>query len=139
MLGSKQLNFLKKAALEGVALPFESWEENKGVIELRKIHATTKRGDPQRLESARKQMPYIQALWEKLSGGLTGMVVPKPMKTFMNGMFDRIKRDREYARLVYDVFPLIADRYGAGTQSNGKPRLSFVMMNRDPDCARLRR
>ena len=139
MLGSKQMNFLKKAALDGVALPFDTWEKNKGVIELRKIHASTKRGDPARLDAARMQMPYISDLWKQLSGGVTGMVIPKPMKMFMNGMFDRIKRDRAYARDVYDIFPLIADRYGAGTQANGKPRLSFVMMNKDPDCARLRR
>ena len=139
MLDMKQMSFLKQAALSGAALPFDSWEQNTGVINLRKIHASTQRGEPKRLEQSRMQMPYIKALWDQMSGGLTGLAIPKPMKQFMSGMFERVKRDREYARLVYDLFPLIADRYGVGTQANGKPRMSFVRMKEDPDCARLRR
>jgi len=139
MLNPQQMSQITKAAQSGAAISFDPWEKNQGVVTLRKIHAGTKMGEARRLDAARLQMPYIKALWDQMSSGLTGMALPKPMKTFMNNMFDRVRNDRDYARLVYNIFPLIADRYGAGTQSNGRPRLSFVRMKDDPDCARLRR
>lgn len=128
---------LELAARRGDALYFEPWEKNPGVIEMRKIARETSPNTSSRMQRAQHAMVPIKALWGQLSGGLQGMAVPKPMKQTMNAMFERLRTDRRYAVEVYNIFPLLADRYGAGKQANGKPRLSFVHLINDPLARRL--
>lgn len=128
---------LMEAAQRGDALYFEPWERNPGVIEMRRINAETRPNTGGRMQRAQMAFPHIKALWEQISGGIQGLAIPKTMKQTMSYMFQRMRTDKEYAMLAYNIFPVLADRYGAGRQANGKPRLSFVRMIDDPLARRL--
>lgn len=128
---------LMVAAQRGDALYFEPWERNPGVIEMRKIHVETKPNTGGRMQRAQLAFVPIKRLWEQMSGGIQGLAIPKAMKETMNTLFERMRTDKQYAILAYNTFPVLADRYGAGKQANGKPRLSFVRMIDDPLAKRL--
>ncbi|MGL5386657.1 MAG: hypothetical protein ACRDCA_12515 [Serratia sp. (in: enterobacteria)] len=126
---------LVKAAQRGDALIFDDWEFNPGVIEMRKILRETRPNTSGRMSRAQLAFPPIKALYEKLNSRIKYLPVPKDLKTSLNNLgklFDRIKTDKQYAILAYNTFPVLADRYGAGTRIDGKPRLSFVRMIDDP-------
>lgn len=137
MLSGQLKTSLISAAKNGDALYFEPWEKNQGIIEMRRIHRETKPDTIERMQRAQAAFPPIKALWEKMSGGVVGFALPPQMKNVMNTMFSRVKSDKKYAIRVYNAFPLIADRYGSGTQANGKSRLSFVKMKEDLVCVGL--
>jgi hypothetical protein len=128
---------LELAARRGDPLHFKPWEENPGVIEMRKILRETKPNTSLRMQRAQRAMVFIKALWEQMSGSIQGLAIPKAMKQTMNTMFERLRTDRQYAINAYNVFPVLADRYGAGLQISGKPRLSFVRMIDDPLARQL--
>lgn len=148
MVNQQTLNYFKHAATNAIPLNFPFWEKNQGIIALRQIRAAMLNnsktvainGESLALaEAARRQMPHIAAMVKTLTGGLVGIALPKQMKQFLNGIIGRAAADQQYAQLVYDLFPVIADRYGFGKQASGKPRLSFARMIDDPDCKRLSR
>lgn len=128
---------LLKAAQDKETLYFEPFEKNPGIIELRKIARETKPNTGDRMSRAQLAMPYVKKLWENMSSGLQGLAMPKPMKDGMNRMFNRLKTDKQFAIKAYNAWPILADRYGYGKQMNGKPRLSFVLMNQDPLCREM--
>lgn len=128
---------LELAARRGDPLHFKPWEENPGVIEMRKILRETKPNTSMRMQRAQRAMVFIKALWEQMSGSIQGLAIPKAMKHTMNTMFERLRTDRQYAIKAYNVFPILADRYGSGLQVSGKPRLSFVRMIDDPLARQL--
>lgn len=130
---------LQRAAQMNQPLYFDVYELNPGIIELRKILRETKPNTSQRMHRSQLAMPYIKQMWLQMSSGLQGMALPKPLKVNMNRMFERLKTDKTYALLCYNNWPVIADRYGFGEQANGRPRLSFMLMNRDPICRELMR
>ncbi|HHQ6553270.1 TPA: hypothetical protein ACSTJZ_003164 [Serratia fonticola] len=132
-----QKSALVQAAQRGDALYFEPWEQNSGVIEMRRILVETRPNTGGRMQRAQQAFPPIKALWEQMNSGLQGMAIPGQIKKAMNSLFERIRTDKQYAIFVYNNFPQIADRYGAGKQANGKPRLSFVRMSDDPLCRAL--
>jgi hypothetical protein len=128
---------LLAAAKSGEALYFQPWEENPGVIEMRKIHVETKPNTGGRMQRSQMAFVPIKQLWEQMSGGIQGLAIPSVMKKSMDNVFKRIRTDKQYAILAYNTFPILADRYGAGKQANGKPRLSFVRMIDDPLARKL--
>jgi hypothetical protein len=134
---ASQNSALVQAAQRGDALYFEPWEKNPGVIEMRRILVETRPNTGGRMQRAQQAFPPIKALWEQMTSGIQGMAIPAAMKKAMNNLFARIRTDKQYAIMVYNSFPVIADRYGAGKQANGKPRLSFVRMSDDPLCKAL--
>jgi hypothetical protein len=134
---ASQNSALVQAAQRGDALYFEPWEKNPGVIEMRRILVETRPNTGGRMQRAQQAFPPIKALWEQMTSGIQGMAIPTAMKKAMNNLFARIRTDKQYAIMVYNNFPQIADRYGAGKQANGKPRLSFVRMADDPLCKAL--
>lgn len=131
-MAMSQRQTLEQAARNGDPLFFEPWERNPGVVEMRKIHRETKPNTTMRMQRSQRAMVPIKALWEQLSGGLQGLAIPKAFKTGMARMFERARTDRDFAIRLYNTFPVLADRYGAGKQANGKPRLSFVRLIEDP-------
>ncbi|OVZ98963.1 hypothetical protein CBW53_02865 [Yersinia frederiksenii] len=139
---------LIQAAQRGDALFFDNWERNPGVIEMRKILRETQPNTGGRMARAQRAFVPIKALWEQMDKGMNNPFlrpfIPKNSKLTietisnrMNTMFQRMRTDKEYAALAYNTFPVLADRYGAGMQSNGKPRLSFIRMIDDPLAKRL--
>lgn len=130
---------LELAARRGDALYFEPWERNPGVIALRKAHRETRPNTSGRMQASQMAMVHIKALWERMSGGIQGLAIPKPFKAGMANMFSRLRTDKQFAIRVYNNFPQLADRYGYGTQANGKPRLSFVRLIDDPLAKELLR
>lgn len=128
---------LLDAAKNGDALYFQPWEKNPGVIEMRKIHVETKPNTGGRMQRAQIAFVPVKQLWVQMSGGIQGLAIPSIMKKTMNSLFERVRTDKQYAILAYNTFPILADRYGAGKQSNGKPRLSFVKMIDDPLARKL--
>lgn len=130
---------LEEAARTGAPLYFDHWEKNPGVIELRKIHRETRPNTGGRMSRVPMAMVHVKSLWQQMSGGIQGMAIPKPMKTAMNAMFERLRTDKQFAIKVYNTFPQLADRYGYGMQANGRPRLSFVRLIDDPLARELLR
>lgn len=132
---------LFQAAQSGTQMYFDVWEKNPGIIAMRDVLLTTEPDTGGRMRGAQQAFPPIKALWLQMSSGVAGLAIPKPMKEVMNTLFDRISRDKEFAIRCYNTFPIIADRYGSGTQSKGrdkgKPRLNFVKMADDPICRGL--
>lgn len=130
MLSQHQM--LVRAAHSGQPLNFEFFEENLGIIELRKILRETKPNTSMRMQRSQMAMPYVKQMWRNMR-----LAMPKPIKNGMDKMFERLKNDNQYAKFCYNNWPIIADRYGYGTQITGKNRLSFMYMNRDPLCREL--
>ncbi|HDL6962243.1 TPA: hypothetical protein PXM28_001485 [Yersinia enterocolitica] len=139
---------LVQAAQRGDALPFEHWEKNTGIIEMRKILRETQKNTGGRMSRAQLAFVPIKALWEQIDRGMNhpflkpfipsnSALTIETISKRMNAMFSRMKTDNEYAKLAYNTFPIIADRYGVGLQLNGKPRLSFSRMIDDPLAKRL--
>lgn len=132
---------LFQAASSGKQVSFPIWDQNPGVVAMRDVLLTTDPNTNARMRGSQQAFPAIKALWESLSTGIYGLMLPKPMKESMNQMFKRIAVDKSYALHVYNVFPIICDRYGAGMQQKGrdkgKPRLNFVHMHKDPLCKSL--
>lgn len=127
----------KEAVLQGAMPGIELWEENPGVIAMRRVLRETAPNTSGRMHGAQQAFPPIKALWQQMSRGVRGMVIPRDKKQLMDTIFRRINTDKQYAIKVYNTFPIIADRYGVGQQANGKPRLSFLYMAQDPICRAL--
>lgn len=140
-VNQKQHAQLVNAAKTGKQVNFAIWDENPGVKAMRDVLVQTEPNTNARMRGAQQAFPAIKALWENLSTGLYGMMLPKPMKETLNTLFKRVAVDKVYAQHAYNVFPIICDRYGAGIQQKGrdkgKPRLNFVHMHKDPLCKSL--
>lgn len=139
---------LIEAARRGDAISFDIWEKNPGVIEMRKILRETKPNTGGRMQRSQMAFVPIKALWESMDRGMNNPLLkpflPTDSKQAMaaisrqlNTMFQRMRVDKNYAILAYNIFPMLADRYGSGTQIDGKPRMSFVRMIDDPIAKRL--
>lgn len=124
---------VRRGAMPGIEL----WENNHGVIAMRRVFRETKPNTSGRMQGAQQAFPPIKALWEQVTQGINGLMIPNQAKKFMENSFQRIRTDRQYAILVYNTFPIIADRYGVGMQANGQPRMSFIRMSQDPLCKAL--
>lgn len=139
---------LVEAARRGDALSFDIWEQNPGVIEMRKILRETKPNTGGRMQRSQMAFVPIKSLWESMDRGMNNPFlkpfIPANSKQTMeiiskqlNTMFQRMRVDKDYTILAYNIFPMLADRYGSGTQINGKSRMSFVKMIDDPIAKRL--
>lgn len=129
------------------------WDASQGIRLMRSIAVETKMNSQERFNRAQAACPYIEDLFNgikskfvlaKFVPGLSGKSKEwQAIVTKIAASIDRIKRDPQYAKLVYNFFPLIAQKYGSGVQGLnyvtggmqlGQPRRSILEMKGDPLC-----